>query len=113
MAISLPSPKPFRTTFAPSRAKASARPSPMPDVDPVTSAVLPLSIPVSLLFALFRVLILHCSNPRTRGQPRFTVATHPAYKTPLTMTNISPILEHRDHDHDRCAADALDHADEI
>ena len=35
------SPKPFSTTLAPARAKASAMPSPMPLVEPVTMAVLP------------------------------------------------------------------------
>jgi Fur family transcriptional regulator, zinc uptake regulator len=29
------------------------------------------------------------------------------------MASISPVLEHREHDHGRCAADALSHADEI
>ena len=29
------------------------------------------------------------------------------------MPQISPVLEHREHDHGRCAADALGHADEI
>jgi Fur family zinc uptake transcriptional regulator len=29
------------------------------------------------------------------------------------MATASPILEHRDHDHGRCAADALGHAEEI
>ncbi len=29
------------------------------------------------------------------------------------MSQISPILEHRDHDHGRCAADALGHAEQI
>ena len=29
------------------------------------------------------------------------------------MTAISPVLEHREHDHARCAADALGHAEEI
>src|ERR1700704_243016 len=29
------------------------------------------------------------------------------------MASISPVLEHREHDHARCAADALGHADEI
>ncbi len=29
------------------------------------------------------------------------------------MTHVSPILEHREHDHARCAAEALGHAEEI
>ena len=29
------------------------------------------------------------------------------------MANVSPILEHRKHDHRRCAADAISHAREI
>ena len=29
------------------------------------------------------------------------------------MATASPILEHRDHDHKRCAADALGHAEEL
>ena len=29
------------------------------------------------------------------------------------MPHVSPVLEHRAHDHARCAADALDHAEEI
>jgi Fur family zinc uptake transcriptional regulator len=29
------------------------------------------------------------------------------------MPHVSPILEHREHDHARCATDALGHADEI
>ncbi len=29
------------------------------------------------------------------------------------MTNVSPVLQHRHHDHQRCAADALDHAEAI
>ncbi len=29
------------------------------------------------------------------------------------MANISPVLEHREHDHGRCTADALGHAEEI
>jgi Fur family zinc uptake transcriptional regulator len=29
------------------------------------------------------------------------------------MASISPVLEHREHDHQRCAADALGHAEEI
>jgi Fur family zinc uptake transcriptional regulator len=29
------------------------------------------------------------------------------------MTAVSPVLEHREHDHRRCAADALDHAEAI
>ncbi len=29
------------------------------------------------------------------------------------MSQISPVLEHREHDHARCAAEALDHAEDI
>ena len=39
--ISAASPKPFRMRFAPSCASRVAMPRPMPEVDPVTSAVLP------------------------------------------------------------------------
>ena len=34
-------------------------------------------------------------------------------ESPAEMTAISPVLEHREHDHARCAAEALDHAEEI
>src|SRR5262249_44808368 len=40
-------PRSFTTTFAPARASAIAIPRPMPRPDPVTSAVLPSSIPMS------------------------------------------------------------------
>jgi hypothetical protein len=39
--IAAASPKPFSTMFAPAAASSVAMPSPMPLVDPVTSAVLP------------------------------------------------------------------------
>ena len=42
--ISSPGPKPLRTTFAPSAAKARAQARPMPLVEPVTRADLPLRV---------------------------------------------------------------------
>jgi hypothetical protein len=42
--ISVTAPKPLISTLAPSLAKARAIPSPIPEVEPVTTAFLPLSI---------------------------------------------------------------------
>ena len=47
--ISAGSPKPLSITFAPSAASARAMASPMPEVEPVTSATLPSRIMVSPL----------------------------------------------------------------
>src|SRR2546423_14604504 len=51
--ISAGAPMPLRTTLAPALAKARAYASPIPLVDPVTTAVLPVNVPISftLLFA--------------------------------------------------------------
>src|SRR5215475_9418493 len=49
-------PKPLRTTFAPAPARASAMPSPIPLVEPVTMAVRPASVrwplPISAFFEI-------------------------------------------------------------
>src|SRR5688572_8723981 len=49
--ISARSPKPFSTRFAPSAARRVAMPRPMPEVEPVTRAVLPFSMTLSKLEA--------------------------------------------------------------
>src|SRR6516225_7476149 len=49
LALSVSVPRPFMTMLAPSLASASAMPNPMPDVEPVTTAVLPWSA-IAVLF---------------------------------------------------------------
>src|SRR5262249_21039588 len=49
LALSVSVPRPFMTMLAPSLASACAMPSPMPDVEPVTTAVLPWSA-IAVLF---------------------------------------------------------------
>ena len=51
--MSAGAPMPLMTILAPAPAKARAYASPMPLVDPVTTAVLPVNVPISsLLFAV-------------------------------------------------------------
>src|SRR5215470_17862511 len=47
--ISAGTPMPLMTTLAPARAKVRAYANPMPLVEPVTTAVLPFSVPISSL----------------------------------------------------------------
>src|SRR5499426_1547595 len=57
LALSVSVPRPFMTMLAPSLASACAMPSPMPDVEPVTTAVLPWSA----IAVLFERCVAHTS----------------------------------------------------
>src|SRR5215475_12499660 len=54
LALSVSVPRPFMTMLAPSLARACAMPSPMPEVEPVTTAVLPSSAIAILLSGALR-----------------------------------------------------------
>jgi hypothetical protein len=47
LSMSAGAPMPLSTTLAPAPAKVRANASPMPLVDPVTTAVLPVNVPIS------------------------------------------------------------------
>src|SRR5262245_23074044 len=67
------SPKPFSITFAPSRAKASAMPRPIPLVEPVTSAAFPESDFIVLRLSLPSYLLATLVRKRGRRAQHFDV----------------------------------------
>src|SRR5262245_42161223 len=69
-ALSASVPRPFMTMLAPSLASACAMPSPMPEVEPVTTAVLPSSA-IAILF-----------------EP---CGTHPAAKPRYCLSCVGPV----------------------
>src|SRR5437868_1882668 len=98
--MSAGAPMPLRTMLAPAPAKARAYASPMPLVEPVTTAVLPVNVPivVSLLFAVEglgsvpREIVSHHGFPVLRPfQP--VLVTHRQMNVADART---PVLDHAD-----------------
>src|SRR5665647_2583029 len=117
------SPKPLSMMLAPSAASARAVASPMPEVEPVTSAVLPLSMAVLVASGLkmasyavgkratepasiFVAVQYVCSRVRdTTAKPldlRMKVNRSLAKKAHARAVFPAP-----DHDHERCASEAI------
>src|SRR5580700_5378962 len=93
-------PKPLITTLAPSFAKARAYASPMPLVEPVTTAFLPVKVPISSSLLLFR---WGCAFV-----PREIVSHHGL----AGLRPLQPILvTHRQMHVAHAGAPVLDHAD--
>src|ERR1019366_354132 len=127
--IAAASPKPLSMILAPSAASARAVASPMPEVEPVTSAVLPFNMAVLVASGLkmasyavgkratepasiFVAVQYVCSRVRdTTAKPldlRMKVNRSLAKKAHAHAVFPAP-----GHDHERCASDAIAHAEAI
>src|SRR6185437_5579597 len=132
--IAAASPKPFSMMLAPSAASARAVASPIPEVEPVTKAVLPFSITVLVGYgrqmAGFAGLgtvagtcpYFCCSAIYIKGRPlifsrlgRYGVRLGPtkANHSLSRKSSAHAIFPVPGHDHDRCASDAITHAEAI
>src|SRR5438477_10236496 len=97
--ISAGAPMPLRTMSAPALANARAYASPMPLVDPVTTAVLPVNVPISFtpdydrgLGAIPREIVGHHGFAGL-GQLKPIFVTNREMNVALTG---APVLNHRD-----------------
>src|SRR5450830_503162 len=129
------SPKPLSMMLAPSCASARAMARPIPEVEPVTSAVLPFSMAVLVscgrqmaCFAggfgmgtgtcsyfccsaiyIKRRLVMFSRFDRYR----VTLETLKADRSLARKTQSRAVFPAPDHDHERCASDAIAHAEAI
>src|SRR5258705_10426862 len=108
--IAVLSPKPLMVRLQPSCAKARAMARPIPDVEPVTMTDLPLSMTVTFrvraLISDIAAALLHCNKNVNRSV--HVCATGIRYRNSMASVFPAP-----DHDHARCAADALAHAEAL
>ena len=128
------SPKPLSMMLAPSAASARAVASPIPEVEPVTSAVLPFSMAVLVScgrqMACFAGVGMRagtcpyfcCSAIYIKRRPvifsrlgryRVTLEAMKADRSLAKKTQTRAVFPAPDHDHERCASDAIAHAEAI